>query len=125
MSRMLPALAVAVSAVLIPLHVEGQRQTEIYIPIGQSPGVSSTTSYIGTVTKVEPSKREFSLEVGGSSHIVMVTDKTRIWLDRSKQKLKNQVGQISDLQVGRTVEVKYSKPGPQVAAEWIKIQVAG
>lgn len=124
MRKMLPALVAAVSMLLIATHAQGQRQTEIYIPIGQSPGVSNTTTYIGPITKLDSAAGEFTMDGGGGPHMVTITDKTRIWLDRSKQKLRNQVGQMSDLRVGRTVEVKYSKSTPHVAAEWIKVEVA-
>ena len=124
MRTMPSALVVSVSLLLIAAFAQGQRQTEIYIPIGQSPGVSNTETYIGPITKLDSATGEIAVESGGTAHIVTITDKTRIWLDRSKQKLSNQEGQISDLKVGRTVEIKYTKPTPRMTADWIKVEVA-
>ena len=122
MRTMLPALVAAVTMMLITTHAPGQQQTEIYIPIGRSPGISNTATYIGPITKFNAGTGELALESGGRSHVVTVTDDTHIWLDRTKEKLQNQVGQKSDLRVGRTVEVKYSEPAPQMTAEWIKVE---
>lgn len=124
MRRILPTLVAAVSLVLMATHAHGQKQTEIYIPIGQSPGVSHTQTYIGPITKLDSSAASLTVDSDGSAHVVTITDKTRIWLDRSKQKLSNKVGQMSDLQIGRTVEVKYDGSTQRAAAEWIKVEIA-
>lgn len=100
-------------------HAHGQKSTERFIPIGQSPGLSNKFTYIGTIEAVAPEKRTIS--AGG--HTVKITDRTRIWLDRSKMKLGNRAGSISDLQQGRRVEIKYDNPARPQAADWIKVEI--
>ena len=123
MTKIPVAIVGAVSILLIATQAYAQKQTEIYIPIGQSPGVSHTQTYIGPITAMDSSAGKLTVGSGGGAHVVTVTDKTRIWLDRSKQKLSNQAGKMSDLQVGRTVEVKYAKSTEPVEAEWIKVEI--
>lgn len=125
MTKFATAIVGAVSILLIATQAYGQKQTEIYIPIGQSPGVSHVQTYIGPITGMDSSAGKLTVDSAGGAHVVIVTDKTRIWLDRSKQKLSNQVGNISDLQIGRTVEIKYAKSAEPTEAEWIKVEVAG
>jgi hypothetical protein len=124
MTKIPTAVIGAVSILLIATQAYGQKQTEIYIPIGQSPGVSHTQTYIGPITGMDSSAGKLTVDSAGGAHVVTVTDKTRIWLDRSKQKLSNQVGKMSDLQIGRTVEIKYAKSTEPMVAEWIKVEVA-
>ena len=52
-----------------------------------------------------------------------ITDKTRIWLDRSKLKQPNVTGGFADLQKGRRVEVKYEDPAQREVADWVKVEV--
>ncbi|MDX1672095.1 MAG: hypothetical protein R3211_07120 [Balneolaceae bacterium] len=103
-----------------------QRSTEIYIPIGESPGLAGYTK-IGTVASVNSQANRFVLTDSLSQeHPVVITDSTRIWLDRSKMKKRNLVGSPEDLEPGRLAEVKfYLAPDSTYlqAAEWIKIQV--
>lgn len=103
----------------------GQKATEMFIPIGQSPGLSGKITVIGTVETVD--SRDQTVVVTGSagSWEVKVTKNTRIWLDRSKLRLSNKYGTFADLKTGRLVEVKYEgterkSKGP---AEWIKVEV--
>ncbi len=95
-----------------------QKSTERYIPIGQSPGLSKKYTYIGTIEAVAPEKR--TITAGGRT--VMITERTRIWLDRSKLKLGNRTGSIGDLQQGSRVEIKYDDPTRPQAADWIKVE---
>jgi hypothetical protein len=101
-------------------HAHGQKSTERYIPIGQSPGLSGKTTYVGTIDAVAPEKR--TITAGG--HTVRITERTRIWQDRSRQKLGARSGDIGDLRPGRRVEIKYDDPARPQAADWIKVEVA-
>lgn len=53
---------------------------------------------------------------------MQVTDKTRIWIDRSKLKLTSVTGSFGDLQKGRRVEVKYEDPASREVADWVKVE---
>ncbi|MGH9576481.1 MAG: DUF5666 domain-containing protein [Terriglobales bacterium] len=101
-------------------QAHAQKSTERYIPIGQSPGLSDKYTYIGTIQAVAPEKR--TITAGGRT--VKITDQTRIWLDRSKLKQSNLIGNISNLQPGSRVEVKYDDPARPQAADWIKVEIA-
>ena len=106
--------ALALGATMVLAHPA----TERYIPIGKSPGVSR----IGVIEAVNVADR--SIQVGGqvTAHWVRLTDQTRIWLDRSKLAESNLVGDFSDCQAGRTVEIRYDDESRTVS-EWIKIEV--
>jgi len=104
-------------------QVHGQEMTERYIPIGQSPGVSGKSSLIGTIDSVNLQKQ--TLAVSGLTGIqaVVLTDRTRIWLDRTQARLSNQVGTLANLQKGLKVEVKFRDANQNRVAEWVKVQV--
>ena len=105
----------------------GQKATEMYIPLGQSPGASGKHTVIGTIEALDPQNRTVTIAGSSGRHTATITNRTKIWLDRSTQKLNNQKGTFSDLQVGRTVEIKYEDPKQmgRGAAEWIKVQLTG
>ena len=105
----------------------GQKATEIFIPIGQSPGLSNKVSVIGTIETVDARGQVIAIAGPSGSWSATITGRTKIWLDKSKLRLPNQKGTFADLQKGRLVEVKYEGPegrskakGP---ADWIKVQI--
>ncbi len=97
---------------------EAQKSTERYIPIGRSPGLSGTVTTVGRIEQVEPASRTLSIEGVGS---VLVSEGTRIWIDRSARGEASLAGSLSDLAPGREVEVKYRDPDRH-EAEWIKVR---
>ncbi len=116
-------LAIVVMVLGGTLEASGQQATEMFIPIGQSPGLSNKGSVIGPLESVDPGKRMVTISSPSGAQTVVITDRTLIWLDRSEQKQPNQNGAINDLQKGRKVEVKIRKGEPKAVAEWIKVQV--
>lgn len=103
----------------------GQEATEIYIPVGQSPGLSGKTSLMGTLESVDKGKRMVTISGPSGAQAVAFTERTSIWLDRSLQKQPNRSGAMADLQPGRKIEVKLRKGEPKPVAEWIKVQIPG
>ena len=102
-----------------------QQATEMFIPIGQSPGISKTATVIGTIESVDAEKRTIVVKSDGGSAAATITEKTRIFLDRSRRKEPNGYGAFEDLEEGARVEVLYegrtrAAPGP---AEWVKVEV--
>ncbi|MDH3317785.1 MAG: hypothetical protein OER43_18725 [Gammaproteobacteria bacterium] len=98
-----------------------QQTTERFIPIGESPGKSNRTSYIGRIVAVDAGGRTVTVQDdGGTGHTLQVTNSTRIWLDRSALGLSNEVGSYADCQVGRRAEVSYTLVAEGVA-DWIKV----
>ncbi|MDX1433257.1 MAG: hypothetical protein R3286_12500 [Gammaproteobacteria bacterium] len=103
----------------------GQEMTERYIPIGQSPGLSGTASTdVGTITAYDPASRVLKVDARSGPQSVEVTQRTRIWIDRSRAQLTNLDGSTADLAAGRRVEIKYADAGAKRNAEWIKVEMA-
>ncbi|MEE8261021.1 MAG: hypothetical protein V3R83_00945 [Gammaproteobacteria bacterium] len=106
-------------------YAHGQKAVEIFIPLGQSPGLSRTVTVIGTIEIVNPKRRTIKIAGPGEGWSAQITDRTEIWLDRSKLRLANRAGSLNDLKQGLMVEVKYQDDaqrgkGP---AEWVKVQL--
>lgn len=117
--------AIMVIALGGALNAFGQEATELFIPIGESPGLSNKMSLIGTVESVDPQKKLVSVSSPSGAQTVTITERTPIWLDRSLDKLPNRSGAIADLQQGRRIEIKLRKGELRPVAEWIKVQVSG
>ncbi len=109
--------ALALSASMVLAHPA----TERYIPIGKSPGASQFGS-IGVIEAVNVTDRSIRVSGRDAAHWVRLTDRTHIWLDRTKLSKSNLLGNFSDCQAGRTVEIHYEDESRTVAA-WIKIAV--
>jgi hypothetical protein len=115
------ALGIVIVALGGVLEAFGQEATEMYIPIGQSPGVSSKSSLLGTIESVDPGKRTLTVSGPAGTRKFQITDRTLIWIDRSHQKQRNQTGALADLQPGRKVEIKPEEGAGQAIAKWIKV----
>ena len=101
----------------------GQEATEMYIPIGQSPGASGKSTLLGTIESVDPGKRMLTVSGPAGTRKFQIADRTLIWIDRSAQKQRNQTGTLADLQRGRKVEIKPGEGAGQAVAKWIKVQL--
>jgi hypothetical protein len=107
------------------LKVYGQEASEMYIPIGESPGLSNKLSLIGTLESVDAGAKIVHVSNPSGAQSVTLTERTRIWLDRSLDKQPNRSGAAADLQRGRKVEIKLRRGEPGPVADWIKVQDAG
>jgi hypothetical protein len=102
----------------------GQKATEMFIPVGQSPGLSHKISIIGTIDTVDARAQTIVVAGLSGSWSATITDRTKIWLDKSKFRLPNQKGTFADLRKGLLAEVKYEETGVSKGpAEWIKVQI--
>lgn len=117
-------IVVAIALLDAISHAHGQKETERYIPIGQSPGVSQNLSWIGEIAEVDPQARTITITEQAGRRTVRITPQTRIWLDRSKLKQTSLTGSFADLRRGRRVEVKYADPARRDVAEWVKAEVS-
>ncbi len=115
-ASLIAALALGASMVL------AHPATERYIPIGQSPGASQIGT-IGVIEAVNVADRSIRVDEREAEHWVRLTDRTRIWLDRTHLEKNNLIGGFSDCEVGRTVEIRYLDPESRSVAAWIKIAV--
>ena len=99
-----------------------QQQTEIFIPIGESPGLSGLYTDVGRILGFDAGSGVLSLAAGGGTRPVQTSAETAIWLDRSKAKLRNESGDVSDLVSGRRAEIKYLDPAKRDSAAWVKVE---
>ena len=103
-----------------------QMVTEQYIPIGQSPGLSGKHTVIGKLQSVNPQEKTCTVAGTTGALNVRITERTKIWLDRSKLRQPNLTGTLADLRPGATVEVKpegHQGGVSSAPAEWIKVEV--
>lgn len=105
--------------VSMPEFAHGHQATELYIPIGSSPGISASRAYIGKISRVDyaSSSMDVSGEKGAKS--IRVNEQTKYYLDRSQHGKKNEIGDMHDCEVGRRIEVNVADDGTVV---WIKIE---
>jgi hypothetical protein len=125
MLKRLKGIVVAITLLCGLSLAYGQKAAEIFIPIGQSPGISGKHTSIGKVTAIDT--RNQTITVADSSvgiYTVKVTKRTQIWLDKSKLKLTNEKGAFTDFRKDLLVEVKYenNQRKDKGSAEWIKVQ---
>jgi len=85
--------------------------------------MSGKHTSIGEVAGVDARAKTLTIVEPAGRRTVKITDKTRIWLDRSKLKQTNVAGSFADLQKGRRVEVKYEEPAQRAIADWVKVEV--
>jgi hypothetical protein len=106
------------------VEVHAQTMTEVFIPIGQSPGVSGKYAIIGKIELVNLKDSIVTImQDAGNKTSFKITPGCHIYLDKSKLKLRNKKGYYADIKPGMKAEVKYkdNKPGNKV--EWVKVQV--
>ena len=123
MRSLMRAAWVGLVVLCAPAPAHAQKSTEQFIPIGMSPGASHKVTSIGLVDTLIMQERMVAVRDQAVRRMVKITDKTWIWLDRSKLKLPNLRGRLADLQRGRRVEVKYADPETRLVAEWVKVEV--
>ena len=100
-----------------------EKTTELYIPIGKSPGQSDKYNLIGRIDAVDPKNRTLAVIGKSETFIVQVVAVTQIFLDRSDLKQTSSYGTFSDFKPGMIVEVRFEANKYDRPAEWIKLQV--
>ena len=125
MLNRLTLMGVTMTLVLYLGALHGQSATEIYIPVGKSPGISGTATIVGTIDDIDPQHQSMTLSDASGTYKVAITGETKIWLEKSMIKKQNQVGSPSDCKPGLKAEVKYAEDriAESVTAEWIKVQI--
>jgi hypothetical protein len=122
MSKHLTLIGIICFLVLGAFSVYAEKSTELYIPIGQSPGLSGEYTVLGKIDQVNLQNRTLKMSGASGSYTVKLTKSTFIYLDRSKVKHINTYGTLSDCKVGDTVEVKFEDNSRNKPLEWIKVQ---
>jgi hypothetical protein len=114
---------VAMAAFGMPGAAVAQEATEQFIPIGESPGVSREESYLGECVAYDAEDRVLQMHGNRGIRRILITEKTRIWLDRSPIEQTNVVGDPGDLLPGRRMEVRYADPDDKEVADWVKVEI--
>lgn len=122
MKNLVKLMPIALLTLLGVAEISAQMATERFIPIGESPGLSTSQTDIGLIRSFDAASGTLSLESGTGVRPVRITDSTRIWVDRSAAKLSNLDGDTSDLAAGRRAEVSYADPGNRQLANWVKVE---
>lgn len=123
LKHLVVAALVLVTFVILPVY--GQKSTEVFIPIGKSPGVSGKYSVIGKIRSIDSATRILTISGEDGEHSARITEETKIWLDKSEMKVTSKPGSPADCREGRWCEIKYASDDPTRTgvAEWIKIRV--
>ncbi len=114
----------AIAIVLLTLaagHSLAHPAFERYIPIGESPGLSGSGTYIGRIREAE--EADYTLVVQGedrSRRTIRVVPSTDVWVDRSRRRRTNTAGGFEDCRPGRRVEVLLR--GDSDEAQWVKVE---
>jgi hypothetical protein len=107
---------------LVAISAGAEKSTELYIPIGQSPGLSGEYTVMGKINQVNLQNQTLKMSGASGSYTVKLTKNTFIYLDRSKSKLTNTYGTLADCKIGDTVEVKFVDNSRSKPIEWIKVE---
>ena len=105
-------------ALLAVIPAAAQRATEVYIPIGESPGVSGSDSVIGTITDVDYSQHKMTVTSDGAAQTVKTTTETRYYLDKSADAESSKAAGFDECREGRRIEAYLDDSGYAI---WIKI----
>ena len=125
-TRTLVLLALALGLLAPATAAHAQKATEIYIPIGKSPGLSGKYTIIGHIRDIDRETRTLTIVGPLRTWTVRMDDLTCVWLDRSRIRRRNTVGTPADCRTSLMCEVKFQgrREPESVVCEWIKIRPA-
>jgi len=103
---------------MVSLTAAGHPATELYIPIGKSPGISHVKSFIGRIESVGAAQAGFTMMVNDSAKYVAFDVSTKIYLQYETPGKNNALGRYADCQAGRNAEVYLADDGK---LRWIKV----
>ncbi len=107
-------------ALLLPFAFAlAQQATEIFIPIGESPGVSDGESILGTIQRVDYESRSMDVRGRDGTLTVQMDDRTRYYIDLTRAGQRNRYGSLADCDLGHYVEIRLRDDGK---VDWIKIR---
>ena len=117
---------IGIIAILLATQASGfaQKTSELFIPLGQSPGLSGIHTLIGKIVQVNALNNTIMIADTAGTYSVAMVPNTWIYLDKSKAGLPNSQGTLADCKVGDSIEVKFVDNARSKPAEWIKVQKA-
>lgn len=116
-------IVVLTALLVLTAPLSAQRSTELFIPLGQSPGLSGILAAIGEVESLDTVTKTLTVRSGDDSVEAQITDSTSIWLDRSREQRSAVTGSRDDIQTGLRVEIKFVDSALRRRAEWIKVEM--
>jgi hypothetical protein len=124
MFKYMTAMGIIIILLAIVTVASAEKATELFIPIGKSPGLSGKYLVTGRIEQVNAQNKTISMSGEAGEYTVRISDQTMIFLDKSKMKQANQYGNFSDFKKGTVVEVRFEKDERGQPAEWVKIQMS-
>ena len=107
MSKYMTAFFMIILLVGVATLTFAQKETELYIPIGKSPGISGKYSVMGRIEQVNYQNQTLTMSDDSHSYDVKVSERTMFFLDRTKLKETNVYGTLADCKKGMLVEVRF------------------
>jgi len=101
----------------------GQNATELYLPLGRSPGVSAKLSLIAMIAEVNSQDQALTVTSASGAHTIYISEYTQIFIDNSTLRQPNRYGTFSDFKAGMLVEVRFEADKSHRPAQWIKLQI--
>lgn len=123
MLKRMIATGAAIMFVGVIANAFAEKTTELYIPIGKSPGLSGKYAIIGKIEKVDYQNGTFTMSNSSGVFSVTITERTVIFLDRSEVKLPNVYGKLADCKPDMIAEVRFEEDSQAKPAEWVKLKI--
>ena len=116
MKKLLRA-SLATLGILIAGLAASHPATELYIPIGESPGVSGADAEQGRIVEMSTQPHGFVLRTDDGEHSIRMDEGTKIYVQYPGKAERNRIGNYDDCRPGRRVEA-WVDDG---VTRWIKI----
>jgi hypothetical protein len=100
-----------------------EKAAELYIPVGQYPGLSNSHNLIGRIDAVDYQNRSLTVIDATGRFTVYTTEHTLIFMDKSRLRQPNRYGTFADIKPSIIVEVRFEADKRHRPAEWIKLQI--
>jgi hypothetical protein len=111
---------ILMAGIAISMSAAAHQETELYIPIGQSPGISHVKSWIGRIQSLSAAGNGMTIVVEDRPVYVAFDKTAKIYLQYTAPGQRNQLGTYADCQADRTAEVYVGDDGK---LRWIKVQM--
>jgi len=123
MSKYITIMGILIILLALVTITPAEKETELYIPIGQSPGLSGKYAAMGKIEQVNYPQNTLTMSSGSETYTVKVSKRTQVYLDRSKMGQPNIYGRFSDCKQGMMIEVRFEQDERGRPAEWIKLEM--
>jgi hypothetical protein len=113
-------MLVLLAGIATTMSAAAHQETELYIPIGKSPGISHVKSQIGRIQSLAAAGNGMTLLVQDHPVYVPFDKTTKIYLQYAAPGQRNRLGTYADCRAERTAEVYVGDDGK---LRWIKVQM--